>query len=105
MDGKIILEMIFTIVGGLGIFLFGMKNISEGMQAIAGDKLRKLINAVTNNRFTACGIGTIVTIILQSSSIATVIVVGLVNAGLMTITQAIGVIYGSNIGTTVTAWI
>jgi len=105
MDGKIILEMIFTIVGGLGIFLFGMKNISEGMQAIAGDKLRKLINAVTNNRFVACGIGTIVTIILQSSSIATVIVVGLVNAGLMTITQAIGVIYGSNIGTTVTAWI
>jgi phosphate:Na+ symporter len=105
MESKVIIEMIFGIVGGLGIFLLGMKNISEGMQAIAGDRLRKLINAVTNNRFLGCGIGAIVTIILQSSSIATVIVVGLVNAGLMTITQAIGVIYGSNIGTTVTAWI
>jgi len=105
MEGKVVLEMIFTIIGGLGIFLLGMKNISEGMQAVAGEKLRKLINAVTNNRFIACGIGTLVTSIIQSSSVTTVIAVGMVNAGIMTLTQAIGVIYGANIGTTITAWI
>ena len=105
MDSKIALEMIFTIVGGLGIFLLGMKNISEGMQAVAGEKLRKLINAVTNNRFIACGIGTLVTSIIQSSSVTTVIAVGMVNAGIMTLTQSIGIIYGANIGTTITAWI
>ncbi len=105
MDNKIIMEMVFGIIGGLGIFLLGMKSVSEGMQAVAGDKLRKLINAVTNNRFVACGIGTLVTAIIQSSSVTTVIVVGLVNAGLMNLTQAIGVIFGANIGTTITAWI
>jgi phosphate:Na+ symporter len=105
MDGKLVLEMVFSIIGGLGLFLLGMKNMSEGMQAIAGDKLRKLINAVTNNRFVACGVGIIVTILIQSSSATTVILVGMVNAGLMTLTQAIGVIYGANIGTTITAWI
>ncbi len=105
MDGKIALEMIFNIIGGLGIFLYGMKSISEGMQAVAGEKLRKLIHAITNNRFVACGVGTLVTAIVQSSSITTVIVVGMVNAGIMTLTQAIGVIFGANIGTTITAWI
>ncbi|MGB8226661.1 MAG: Na/Pi cotransporter family protein [Sedimentisphaerales bacterium] len=105
MEGKVIVEMIFTIVGGLGIFLFGMMSISEGMQAVAGERLRKLINAVTNNRFIACGIGTLVTSIIQSSSVTTVIVVGMVNAGIMTLMQAIGVILGADIGTTVTAWI
>jgi phosphate:Na+ symporter len=105
MDSKVVLEMVFTIIGGLGIFLLGMKNISEGMQAVAGEKLRKLINAVTNNRFIACGIGTLVTSIIQSSSVTTVIAVGMVNAGIMTLTQAIGIIYGANIGTTITAWI
>ncbi|MBN1787984.1 MAG: Na/Pi cotransporter family protein [Sedimentisphaerales bacterium] len=105
MDSKLVLEMIFNIIGGLGIFLFGMKSISEGMQAVAGEKLRKLIHAITNNRFTACGVGTLVTAIIQSSSITTVIVVGMVNAGIMTLTQAIGVIFGANIGTTITAWI
>lgn len=105
MESKVIIEMVFSIVGGLGIFLYGMMSISEGMQAVAGEKLRKLIHAVTNNRFVACGVGTLVTSIIQSSSITTVIVVGMVNAGIMTLTQAIGVIYGANIGTTVTAWI
>ncbi len=105
MDGKLIAEMVCTIVGGLGIFLFGMMSISEGMQAVAGEKLRKLIHAVTNNRLVACGVGTIVTSVIQSSSVTTVIVVGMVNAGIMTLTQAIGVIYGANIGTTITAWI
>ncbi|HRT24847.1 MAG TPA: Na/Pi cotransporter family protein [Anaerohalosphaeraceae bacterium] len=93
------------VFGGLGIFLLGMKNMSEGMQAIAGERLRKLIGAITNNRLMACGVGLLVTMIIQSSSVTTVMVVGFVNAGLMTLLQAIGVILGANIGTTITAWI
>jgi len=99
------LAMVFTIIGGLGIFLLGMKNMSEGIQAVAGDRLRKMINAVTNNRLMACGVGTGVTMLVQSSSITTVMVVGMVNAGVMTLVQAIGVILGANIGTTITGWI
>ncbi|MHC4524009.1 MAG: Na/Pi cotransporter family protein, partial [Planctomycetota bacterium] len=99
------LEIIFQVCGGLGIFLLGMKNMSEGMQAVAGERIRKLIGAVTNNRLLACGIGTMVTSIVQSSSVTTVMVVGMVNAGLMTLIQAIGVILGANIGTTITGWI
>ena len=97
--------MVFGVVGGLGIFLLGMKNMSEGMQAVAGDRLRRMIAAVTGNRFMACGVGTAVTTVVQSSSITTVMVVGFVSAGLMTLTQAIGVIMGANIGTTITGWI
>ena len=89
------LEIIFQVCGGLGIFLLGMKNMSEGMQAVAGEKIRKLIGAVTNNRLLACGVGTTVTSIVQSSSVTTVMVVGMVNAGLMTLIQAIGVILGA----------
>lgn len=105
MDGKVAAEMIFSIVGGLGIFLLGMKNMSEGMQAVAGEKIRRLIGGITNNRFVACGVGTAVTCLIQSSSVTTVMVVGMVNAGLMTLMQAIGVILGANIGTTITGWI
>jgi phosphate:Na+ symporter len=105
MESQIILTMVFSIIGGLGLFLLGMKNMSEGMQAVAGDRLRKLIGMVTNNRFVACIVGIVVTIIIQSSSATTVILVSMVNAGIMTLTQAIGVIYGANIGTTITAWI
>ena len=100
-----ILTMIFGILGGLGIFLLGMKNMSESMQAVAGNKLRKLINAVTNNRFIACGVGALATCLVQSSSVTTVMVVGMVNAGIMNLVQAIGVILGANIGTTITGWI
>lgn len=105
MDWKIFGEMGVMLVGGLGIFLLGMKNMSEGMQAVAGDKLRRMINAITNNRLMACGVGTGITCLIQSSSITTVMVVGMVNAGLMTLVQAIGVILGANIGTTITGWI
>ena len=105
MNAGLITKMVFIIVGGLGVFLLGMKNMSEGMQAVAGDKMRKLINAVTNNRFVACGVGLVVTMLIQSSSVTTVMVVGMVNAGIMTLTQAIGVILGADIGTTITAWI
>ncbi len=105
MNAGLIVKMLFSVIGGLGIFLLGMKNMSEGMQAIAGDRLRKLINAVTNNRFIACGVGVTVTSMIQSSSVTTVMVVGMVNAGLMNLTQAIGVILGADIGTTITGWI
>ena len=100
-----VLDILFKVVGGLGIFLLGMKYMSEGMQAVAGSKLRKMISAVTDNRIMACVMGTLITGIVQSSSVTTVMVVGFVNSGFMTLMQAIGVILGANIGTTVTAWI
>lgn len=99
------LTMFFAILGGVGIFLLGMKNLSEGMQAISGQTLRRMITAVTDNRLIAVGVGTGVTCVIQSSSITTVIVVGLVNSGVMLLHQAIGVIMGANIGTTITGWI
>ncbi len=98
-------KLIMTVIGGLGIFLLGMKNMSEGLQAIAGGGLRKLISAVTDNRLMAVGVGTLVTTLVQSSSITTVMVVGFVNSGFMNLTQAIGVIMGANVGTTITGWI
>ncbi len=105
MDWHSIQDILFKVVGGLGIFLMGMKYMSEGMQAVAGSKLRKMISAVTDNRIMACFMGTLITGIVQSSSVTTVMVVGFVNSGFMTLMQAIGVILGANIGTTVTAWI
>lgn len=105
MEWHAIQDILFKVIGGLGIFLLGMKYMSEGMQAVAGSRLRKMISAVTDNRFAACAIGTLITGIVQSSSVTTVMVVGFVNSGFMTLMQAIGVILGANIGTTVTAWI
>ncbi len=99
------LSLTLTVVGGLGIFLLGMKNMSEGLQAIAGSGLRRMISKVTDNRLMAVGVGTLVTMLVQSSSITTVMVVGFVNSGFMTLSQAIGVIMGANIGTTITGWI
>jgi len=104
-NAGLIIRMLFSIIGGLGIFLLGMKNMSEGMQAVAGARMRKLISAVTNNRFIASGVGISVTSLIQSSSVTTVMVVGMVNAGLMSLQQAIGVILGADIGTTITGWI
>ena len=105
MQTEILIQLAFELTGGLGIFLLGMKNMSEGMQAVAGNSLRKMIGAVTNNRLMATGLGVLVTCIVQSSSITTVMVVGLVNSGVMQLGQAIGVIMGANIGTTITGWI
>ena len=105
MTASLVFKILWSVVGGLGIFLLGMKHMSEGMQAVAGNKLRALINAVTNNRFIACVVGVIVTAIIQSSSVTTVMVVGFVNASIMNLTQAIGVILGADIGTTITGWI
>ena len=98
-------HLVLTVVGGLGIFLLGMKNMSEGLQAVAGAGLRRMIGAVTENRILAIAVGTGVTMLIQSSSITTVMVVGFVNSGFMTLAQAIGVVMGANIGTTITGWI
>jgi phosphate:Na+ symporter len=94
---------IFGLIGGLGLFLFGMKIMSEGLQKVAGDRMRKILAALTNNRLIGTFVGLAVTVIIQSSSATTVMVIGFVNAGLMTLIQAIGVVLGANIGTTVTA--
>jgi phosphate:Na+ symporter len=104
-DVALVTQIVFKVIGGLGIFLLGMKNMSEGMQAVAGNMLRHLISKVTSNRLVACGVGIIVTCLVQSSSVTTVMVVGFVNSGFMTLIQAIGVIIGANIGTTITGWI
>ena len=96
---------IFTLVGALGMFLYGMNLMSEGLQKAAGDRLRKFLEAMTSNRFKSVATGLTITSIIQSSSATTVMVVGFVNAGLLALNQAIGVIMGANIGTTVTAWL
>ena len=96
-------KLVFGLVGGLGIFLFGMKIMSEGLQKIAGDRMRKILGALTNNRVIGTMVGIAVTAIIQSSSATTVMVVGFVNAGLMSLVQSIGIILGANIGTTITA--
>jgi phosphate:Na+ symporter len=97
--------MAMSVVGGLGLFMLGMKFMSEGMQAVAGNSLRRMISIVTNNPLLATAAGTGVTVLVQSSSITTVIVIGLVNAGLMQLHQAVGVIMGANVGTTITGWV
>lgn len=96
---------ILSFVGALGIFLYGMKIMSEGLEKTAGDRLRGVLSSMTSNRFAGVVTGMGVTAVIQSSSATTVMVVSFVNAGLMTLRQAIGVIMGANIGTTVTAWI
>ena len=95
--------VIFQSLGGLGLFLFGMKIMSEGLQKVAGKRMRQILGMVSNNRFIACGVGALVTCVIQSSSATTVMLVSFVDAGLMTFVQAIGVILGANVGTTVTA--
>ena len=98
-------EVIFGIVGGLGLFLFGMKLLSEGFQKLAGTKLRQILKFLTNKTIVGILTGAVVTGIIQSSSATTVMVIGFVNAGLLALKQAIGVIIGANIGTTITAQI
>lgn len=98
-------EVIFSFLGGLGIFLYGLKVMGDGLQAAAGDRLRNILNKFTANPVLGVLAGMIVTILIQSSSGTTVITIGLVTAGFMTLKQAIGVIMGANIGTTVTAFI
>lgn len=95
----------FSLIGSLGLFLFGMKTMSEGLEKFAGARLRNILAAMTKNRVMGVFTGILITAVIQSSSATTVMVVSFVNAGLMTLAQSIGVIMGANIGTTVTAWI
>ncbi len=95
---------LFTLLGALGMFLYGMNLMSSGLQKAAGEKLRSFLSAMTSNSFKGVMTGLGITSIIQSSSATTVMVVSFVNAGLLTLTQAIGVIMGANIGTTITAW-
>lgn len=94
-----------TLIGSLGLFLYGMKVMSEGLQKVAGNKLRGILTAMTTNRFTGVLTGVLITALIQSSSATTVMVVSFVNAGLLSLGQSISVIMGANVGTTVTAWI
>lgn len=100
-----VVTSIFNFVGALALLLWGMDLLSAGIQKGAGDKLQKLLSVVSGNRFTAVLTGLFVTAIIQSSSATTVMVVSFVNAQIISLTQAIGIIFGANIGTTVTAWI
>ncbi|NLG84480.1 MAG: Na/Pi cotransporter family protein [Firmicutes bacterium] len=96
-------ELVFGVLGGLALFIYGMNLMGEGLKKVAGQRLRQILEAVTKNPLIGVIVGTVVTAIIQSSSATTVMVVGFVNAGLMSLTQAIGVIMGANIGTTMTA--
>ncbi|XDD46153.1 Na/Pi cotransporter family protein [Leptospira sp. WS39.C2] len=97
--------LLIQVLGGLGIFIYGMKLLSESLQRVAGDRLRSFLSSMTRNRVSAVFSGLFITSTIQSSSATTVLVVGFVNAGLISLAQAIGVIMGANIGTTITAWI
>ncbi|MBQ9539101.1 MAG: Na/Pi symporter, partial [Treponema sp.] len=100
-----IVKLLFQLGGSLGFLLFGMKLMSEGIQKSAGNSLKKALNLMTSNRFLALITGMVITMIIQSSGATTVMVVTFVNAGLLTLEQSVGVIFGANIGTTITAWI
>lgn len=98
-------SVIFGFLGGLGLFLYGMSIMSDGLQKAAGDRMRRILEALTGKVWKGVLVGTLVTAVIQSSSAVTVMLVSFVNAGLMTLRQAIGVVYGANIGTTITAQI
>ncbi|OUQ21527.1 Na/Pi cotransporter [Lachnoclostridium sp. An14] len=96
---------LFTFAGGLGMFLYGMNIMADGMQKTAGGKMKQFLGMLTNNRVMGVALGALITAIIQSSGATTVMVVGFVSAGVLTLSQAVGVIMGANIGTTITAWI
>lgn len=100
-----IFESILMLLGGLGVFLIGLNVMGNNLESLAGDKLKTLFNKISNNRFAGVAIGAGVTAVVQSSSATTVMVIGFVNAGVMTLIQATAIIMGANIGTTVTGLI
>ena len=99
------ISSLFGFIGGLGLFLYGMNTMADGMQKSAGSRMSQFLGMLTNNRFMAVLLGALITAIIQSSGATTVMVVGFVSAGVLNLTQAVGVIMGANIGTTITAWI
>jgi len=100
-----ITKILFLLIGGLALFLFGMANLSEGLKSAASARLRKILENSTSSLFKGLIVGTTVTCLIQSSSAMMALLIGLVNAGLIRLRQAIGVVLGANIGTTITAWI
>ena len=98
-------ENLFLFAGGLGMFIYGMQIMSQGLENAAGNKMKTLLEALTRNKIMGVLLGAVITAVIQSSSATTVMVVGFVNAGIMNLTQAMGVIMGANIGTTITGWI
>ena len=96
---------VFTLLGGLAFFLYGMNVLSSALEKMVGGKLETVLRAMTSNRWKGLALGAVITIAIQSSSAMTVMLVGLVNSGIMELSQTVGVIMGSNIGTTLTAWI
>ena len=104
MNNYSVLDLL-TLLGAVGLFLYGMKVMSEGLQKVAGDRMRTILSAMTRNRFSGVATGVLITALIQSSSASTVMVVSFVNAGLMSLQQSMAVIMGANVGTTFTAWI
>ena len=100
-----VIKPVLELVGSLGLLLYGMKLMSDGIQKSSGEKLQRALSVLTGNRFASLLTGLVVTMIIQSSGATTVMVVTFVNAGLMTLAQSVGVVFGANIGTTITAWI
>ncbi len=100
-----VFEMLLGLVGGLGLFLFGMTLMSDAMKAIAGSRLKQLLTALTRKRIVAVALGAVATMLVQSSSATTVMTVGFVNAGLLSLRQSLCVVLGANVGTTITAWL
>ena len=99
------LDIIIPFAGGLGMFIYGMQIMAQGLENAAGNKMKSLLEILTKNKLMGVLLGAAITAVIQSSSATTVMVVGFVNAGLMNLTQAMGVIMGANIGTTVTGWL
>lgn len=101
----LVLDVATTVLGGLGVFLLGMKNLSEGLQSVGGGGLKKFMRLAAGHRLAGVGTGITSTMIVQSSSVISVMLVGFVSSGMMTLVQAVNVIIGANIGTTGTVWL
>lgn len=98
-------DILIPFVGGLGMFIYGMQIMAQGLENAAGSKMKSLLEVLTKNKLMGVLLGAVITAVIQSSSATTVMVVGFVNAGIMNLTQAMGVIMGANVGTTVTGWL
>ena len=98
-------DILIPFVGGLGMFIYGMQIMAQGLENAAGSKMKSLLEVLTKNKLMGVLLGAAITAVIQSSSATTVMVVGFVNAGIMNLTQALGVIMGANVGTTVTGWL
>ena len=101
-EASVKLTDLIGLLGGLGLFLYGMQMMSNGLEAAAGNRMKKILEKLTANRFLGVVVGAVITAVIQSSSATTVMVVGFVNSGMMTLQQAVWIIMGANVGTTIT---